>query len=238
MVLKVVLYCLLGGVAFMAPAMGAGHASWWWASGVVMTAAFVPVALFGPTSARGQFGVIVPVLLVVSVLTEWSEALIFVKSPLIQEHAIRNLIFDSVGHLIAAVALVVLWRILKLTHQSTEPVFRWTLPKAAAMVVLCALAYLIYYLVFGGLTYQLFTKKYYPDVTAAVAALGLWFWGIQFASRAADDAGRRSRNLHPAAGTVADGDLCGTAAVGRRRSCTAARAQCAHDRRTAFRPYR
>jgi hypothetical protein len=40
--------------------LGAGNFAWWWLSGAVMAAAFVPVALFGPRSALGQFGVIVP----------------------------------------------------------------------------------------------------------------------------------------------------------------------------------
>jgi hypothetical protein len=115
------------------------------------------------------------------VLTVWSEAVLFVKSPLIQEHLVRNVISDTVSHLIAAIALVILWQVLKLTHPSTEPVLRLPLAKAAAMVALCGVAFLIYYLVFGGITYQLFTKKYYPDVASIVAPLGFWFWGIQFA---------------------------------------------------------
>jgi hypothetical protein len=180
MILRVILYCLLGGVAFISPAMGAGHAFWWWTSGVVMAAAFVPVALFGPKTALGQFGVIFPVLLLVSVVTMWSEALLFIKSPAIQEHWVRNVTSDTVSHLIAAIALVILWRVLKLTHPSTEPALRSPLAKAAAMVAFCGIAYLVYYLVFGGLTYQLFTKRYYPDAIAAVVGLGNWFWGIQF----------------------------------------------------------
>ena len=180
MILRVVLYCLLGGIAFMTPALGAGHAFWWWISGVVLTAAFVPTALFGPASAKGQFGVIVPVLLLVSVLTVWSEAVLFVRSPLIHEHLVRNVISDSVGHLIAAIALVILWQVLKLTHPSAEPAMQSPLAKTAAMVMLCGVAFVIYYLVFGGITYQFFTKKYYPDAVSMVAPLGFWFWGIQF----------------------------------------------------------
>ena len=134
-----------------------------------MAAAFVPVALFGPKTALGQFGVISPVLSLVSVITMWSEALLFIKSPAIQEHWVRNVISDTVSHLIAAIALVILWRILKLTHPSTRASIRSPLAKAAAMVALCGIAYLVYYLVFGGLTYQLFTKRYYPDAGAAVA---------------------------------------------------------------------
>lgn len=123
MILQVILYCL-GGVAFMSPAMGAGHAFWWWTPGVVMTAAFVPVARFGPKTALEQFGVIFSVLVLVSVVTMWSEALLFIKSPATQEHWIRNVISDPMSHLIAAIALVILWRVLQLTHLSTEPALR------------------------------------------------------------------------------------------------------------------
>src|SRR5438046_2072365 len=34
-------------------------------------------------------------------------------------------------------------------------------------------------LVFGAITYQFFTKGYYPDAPQLVARLGLWFWVIQ-----------------------------------------------------------
>lgn len=181
MILRVVLYCLLGGVAFMSPAIGAGHAPWWWASGVVLTAAFVPIALFGPKTALGQFSVIFPVVFLVSVITMWSEALIFVKSPLIQEHALRNVISDTIGHLIGAIVLVVLWRVLNLTRESTATVLYWPWSKALAIIALCAFAYVACYLIFGAITYNVFTKKYYPEATAQVGALGLWFWIIQIA---------------------------------------------------------
>jgi hypothetical protein len=179
MIVRVILYCLLGGVAFMLPALGAGHAPWWWLSGVLVTAAFVPVALFGPKTALGQFGVIAPVLVLVSVLTTWSEALIFIKSPLIQEHAVANLIYDTIGHLIAAVVLAVLWKILKLTQPSATTILRPPLMKAVGLIALCALVYVACYLVFGSITYQFFTKKYYPGGAAIAESLGIWFWLIQ-----------------------------------------------------------
>jgi hypothetical protein len=181
MTLRVVVYCLLGGVAFMMPAMGAGHPFWWWMSGVLITAAFVPVALFGPKTALGLFGVIFPVLFLVSVLTVWSEALLFIKSPLIQEHAVRNVIADSIGHLIAAIGLVVLWKILKLTHESAVIPLHQPWVKAVGIVIACAFVYAACYLVFGSITYQFFTKKYYPGGDAVARALGLWFWVIEIA---------------------------------------------------------
>jgi hypothetical protein len=39
----------------------------------------------------------------------------------------------------------------------------------------------LFYLVFESITYQFFTKPYYPDATQIVARLGLWFWLIQIA---------------------------------------------------------
>jgi hypothetical protein len=49
------------------------------------------------------------------------------------------------------------------------------------MVAICAVAYMIYYLVFGGITYQFFTKQYFPNAAELIAPLGLWFWVIQIA---------------------------------------------------------
>ena len=177
--LRVVLYCLLGGVAFMMPALGAGHPFWWWLSGVLISTAFVPVALFGPRTALGQIGVIFPALFLVSVLTTWSEAVIFIKSPLIQEHAVANLVDDSIGHLIAALGLVVLWKILKLTCDSAVVPAHHPWTKAIGLIALCALFYVACYLVFGSITYQFFTKKYYPGGAAIAEALGIWFWLIE-----------------------------------------------------------
>ena len=179
-VLRVALYCLLGGIAFMLPALGAGHAPWWWLSGVLVSAAFLPAALYGPRTALGQFCVIFPVLFLVSVITIWSEALIFLRSPIIRQHAMSNIIYDTIGHLIAAIVLVVLWKLLKLTRESGTPTLRPPLMKAIGLIVVCAFVYVACYLVFGGITYQLFTKKYYPDVASIVGPLGFWFWVIQF----------------------------------------------------------
>jgi hypothetical protein len=181
MKLRVALYCLLGGLPMLLPAFTIGHVFWCYVSGVTLAAALVPVALFGPRTALGQFGVIFPVLFIVTVLTTWSEALIFVKTPLIQEHALRNLLGETFMYLIVAVVLAILARTLQLQRESGMVVRRRSPAKAAGLVVICALAYMVYYLVFGAITYQFFTKGYYPDAPALVARLGLWFWGIQLA---------------------------------------------------------
>jgi hypothetical protein len=179
MKLRVLLYCLLGGVVMMLPGLSLGHLLWWFLSGAVLTASFVPVALFGPRRALGQFGVIFPVLLIIKVLTLWSEALIFIPSALTQEHPVRDLIAESVFYLVFALVLAILVWMLNLTRESAvEPLHR-PLRKATAMIVICAVTYMIYYLVFGGITYQFFTKAYYPSAPSAVERLGLWFWAIQ-----------------------------------------------------------
>jgi hypothetical protein len=51
--------------------------------------------------------------------------------------------------------------------------------KVALLVVVCGIAYVLYYLIFGSITYQFFTKGYYPDAPQIVARLGVWFWLIQ-----------------------------------------------------------
>ena len=179
--LRVALYCLLGGVVLLGPALEVGHLLWWYLAGVMLAASFVPVALFGPRTVRGQFGIIFPILFIVTVLTTWSEALVFVKLPLIQEHPMRNLFSETAFYLVVAIVLAVLSRALKLTEDSLSTVPRHSLAKTAAILVICAAAYMVYYLVFGAIAYQWFTKVYYPDAAALAGRLGPWFWGIQFA---------------------------------------------------------
>jgi hypothetical protein len=179
--LRVALYCLLGGVVLLVPALKVGHLLWWYLSGVILAASFVPVALFGPGTVRGQFGIISPILAIVTVLTTWSEAWVFVKSPLIHEHPIRNLVSEIAFYLVVAMVLAVLPRALKLTGDSLSAVPRRSWAQTAGILVICAAAYMLYYLVTGAITYQWFTKVYYPEAAALVGRLGLWFWGLQIA---------------------------------------------------------
>jgi hypothetical protein len=177
MKLRVALYCLLGGLSLTVAALGAGHFIWWWLSGILLAAAFVPVALFGPRGVLRQFGVIAPVLLVVAVLCTWSEALIFLPGS--ATHAVRDLVSASVLYMIEAVALAVLTGALGLTRASEVSVHRRPVATTVLMVFTCGVAYALYYLVFGWITYAFFTKDYYPEATAIVTRLGLWLWVIQ-----------------------------------------------------------
>lgn len=178
-ILRVVVYCLLGGLSLTPAALGSGGFAWWWLAGIVLSASFVPVALFGPRRAISQFGVVAPVLLIVTVLCLWSEGLIFVQAPEIQEHAVRNLIGACVTYLILATVLAILAMLLKLPRGDGPKVELRSAGKAALLVVVCGIAYVLYYLVFGAITYQFFTKGYYPDAPQIVARLGICFWLIQ-----------------------------------------------------------
>jgi hypothetical protein len=175
--LRVLLYCLLGGLPLTIAALGAGHFAWWWLSGILLAAAFVPIAVFGPRGILRQLGVIAPVLLVVSVLCTWSEALIFL--PGAGRDPIRDLVGAMVLYLPAAVALALLARGLRLTRESGVTVPRRSLPATALMLLASGVAYALYYLVFGAITYQFFTKGYYPEAVAVAQRLGLWLWVIQ-----------------------------------------------------------
>lgn len=178
-ILRILLYCLLGGLSLTTVVLGNGGLGWCWLAGIVLSASLVPVALFGPRRPLSQFSVVVPVLLVVTVLCPWSEALIFVQAPQIQQHALQNLVGASVVYVIVGTVLAVLAVILKVPRVDGPKVELRSAGRLALLVVVCGIAYSLYYLVFGGIAYRFFTKGYYPDAPQLVARLGLWFWVIQ-----------------------------------------------------------
>jgi hypothetical protein len=172
------LYCLIGGLPLTIGALGGGHTGTWWLAGVVLAAAFVPVAVHGPRGAAAQFGVIAPALFVVSVLCIWTEAMVFV--PASRKDAIGVLAGSSVMYLMFAAVAAALAATLKLTRPPDRTVHHRPVALTAALAVACALAYVAYYLIFGAVTYQYFTRDFYPDATEQVAQLGWWFWAMQF----------------------------------------------------------
>ena len=158
---------------------GAGHFALWWLSGIVLAAAFVPLALFGPRHILAQCGAIFLTLFVVgSLCIEW-EAAIFLSVP--KEVVRRDLAAGFALYLIASLVLALLAKGLKLTKVSpSTPEFR-SPAIAAIMIGLSGFAYVVYYLVFGGITYQFFTKQYYPEAQAVAMSLGFRFWLIELA---------------------------------------------------------
>lgn len=177
---RVALYGVLGGAPFLWGALGAGHWANWWLAGIVLAAAFVPVALFGPHTSSGQFAVIAPALVIISVVCTWSEAVIFLRTPGMQEHLVGSLVWPLMMYGIVAGVLSFLARWLRLVRPSRMEPLHYGVARAVPLVLLCGAAYVLYYALFGSLTYHFFTRIYYPEAARTVAKLGLWFWAIQF----------------------------------------------------------
>jgi hypothetical protein len=175
---RIFLYCALGGLPMVIAALGTGHFAWWWLSGFVLAAAFAPIALFGPRSGVGQFGVIAPALAIITVLCTWSEALIFSSG--FREHAASNLTGPLVMYLNVAIVLALLAPLLKLNRNTGGAVERRSVLGTIALLAVCGVAYVVYYLIFGAITYQYFTKSYYPEAAQTAQAMGIWFWAIEF----------------------------------------------------------
>jgi hypothetical protein len=178
MMARALVYCLLGGLPLTIAALGAGQPAWWWASGIVMAAGFVPVAIYGPRGMWRQFAVIVPALLVITVFCTWTEAMVF--SPRFRQDAINNLVGAAVMYLLVAIVLALLARALSMNRPSDGgAVPHHPVLSALAAIVASGLAYAIYYWIAGSITFQFFTRDYYPDALQQVAALGGWFWPLQ-----------------------------------------------------------
>jgi hypothetical protein len=177
--LRVALYCLLGGLSLGPMALGNHRWGWTWLAGIVLAAGFVPITLFGPRGAIRQFAVIAPILLIVTVLCLWSEAVIFVQAPEVQQHAVGILAVSAMIYLIAGLVLAVLAAVLKLPYTDAVAPRMHSGIRTGYAVMGSAVTYVIFYLVFGWLVFHFFTHSYYPDATQQVAKLGNWFWLIQ-----------------------------------------------------------
>jgi len=175
---RIGLYCLLGGLCFTVSALGAGHFWLWWLSGVLTVAAFVPVVRFGPRSWLALYGCIVLTLVVVGLVCTLSEGVLFYPS--MKAEALRDLIGGSVSYLIAAAVLVALARLLKLAEPGEQIVAHRSLGIAIPMVLLAGFSYVIYYQIFGYLTFHYFTQQYYPHAVEQATAMGVWFWVYQW----------------------------------------------------------
>jgi hypothetical protein len=84
-------------------------------------------------------------------------------------------------YLIVAVGLAVLARVLRLTRASASDaaIPHRSAPMTLASIVACGFAFAVYYWIFGTITFQFFTRDFYPDALQQVAALGGWFWPMQ-----------------------------------------------------------
>lgn len=180
MMTRLTMYLLLGGVPLGLAALGGGHALPFYLAGVLITASLAPVALYGPRSFLGQLALIVPILVVVNSFCLWTESLIFM--PAMRAAASQTLLAMIIMNLVQGTTLAGLGMLLReFRGMPREPVALHPWRTLALRVCLCALAYVAYYLVFGGLTFHYFTRPFYPEAYQQVAAVGIWFWPIQAA---------------------------------------------------------
>jgi hypothetical protein len=175
--MRSILYCLLGGLSLTISAAGAGHFGWWWLSGVALSAAFLPVARFGPRGWWMQFGVILPCLLVVGSWCTTSEVAIFF--PALRWTVKQDLVGGAVMYTVAAAVLASLAKMLKLTDERDGMAEHRSFWTAGGMVLLSGFAYVVYYLIFGSITYTMFTRQYYTEGADIARSMGLLFWLIE-----------------------------------------------------------
>jgi hypothetical protein len=179
MSVRIGLFCLLGGLCFTISAMGAGHFGWWYLSGVLTAAALVPVVRFGPRGVVAQGATVFVTLVLIGLVCTLSEGVVFFPEKKAQ--MIAGLAGGSVLYLIVAVVLAVLAKLLKLRDGQEPAIERRSAGLAIPMILLAAFSYLVYYEIFGAITFQFFTKGYYPHAAEQVAAMGVWFFGYQIA---------------------------------------------------------
>ena len=171
--LRIGLFCLVGGLCFTVSALGGGHFGWSLLSGMVTAAALYPVVRFGPRNPLAQFGAIVLVLLVIGLFCTMSEGILFF--PEMRAQMLASLLGGTTTYLLAAAVMAGLAKWLKLTDSEAQSIPHHSPVKATLMILLAAFLYLVYYEVFGGLTFQFFTKQYYPHAAEQAMALGIWF---------------------------------------------------------------
>ncbi len=175
---KLALFCVLGGLCFTASALSVGHFWWWCLAGIIMTGSLMPVVRCGPRSAWAQFGTLAAVLVVVALVCILTEGALFY--PETRKTLMPALIGGTVLYVITAAVLAVLAKLLKLTSQSELTVEHRSGLIAFPMILLSGLSYVLYYFVFGAITFQLFTKRFYPHALEQVGALGHWFYLYQW----------------------------------------------------------
>lgn len=178
MKLRIALFCLIGGLPLALAAPTRSGILQCWLAGILLSACFVPVALYGPKSFFAKFAVIGTAVLFVTSLCTWTEAMLFMPSAF-KGHPWQALIGGSVLYLVIALILAALAQLLKLRQESER---RFAFKSALAiplMIVASGISYAIYYFIFGAITFQFFTYKYYPDAARMASSMGLWFWAVQ-----------------------------------------------------------
>ena len=234
--MRIALFCLLGGLCFTISAMGAGHFGWWYVSGLLTVAALVPVVRFGPRGMVAQGVTMFVMLVLIGLVCTLSEGVVFFPEKKAQ--MIAGFVGGSVLYLIVAVVLAVLAKLLKLRKEQNEEIAHRSVGMAIPMVLLAAFSYLVYYEIFGAITYQFFTKGYYPHAVEQVSAMGAWFFGYQIARGLVMTLVHIASYLCSATAALAGCTDRGFAGVGDRRGCSTTGSERDDGRHAALHPHR
>ena len=133
---RIALYCLLGGLSLTPVALGSGGFGWCWLAGIVLSASFVPVALFGPRRALSQFTVVAPGLLIVTV----GMGFYLASGTLNQAALARGQVRRAAASWVAAALAFLVWNLVPIMDEFR----RVEVGFAGAAALLCGLLYLLY----------------------------------------------------------------------------------------------
>lgn len=178
MILRISSFCLVGALVLTLPALSTGHPGWTFLSGIFVSLAFVPVARYGPRSFAGLFGAIALVMIVIGLVCMLSEGRLFFPEMKIDWRA--ALVGGSVVYLIVAAVMAAAAKLLKLSASGGQKPALRPAPLLVPLTLLGGLSYVLYYLIFGAIVFQFFTRQYYPHAVEQVMAMGNWFWAYQF----------------------------------------------------------
>lgn len=176
---RIAVFCLLGGLCFTVSSIGTGHVGWWYLSGVLMSASLVPLVRFGVKGFLAQVAQMFLMLEVIGLVCTVSEGMVFFPEK--KAEMLTGLVGGSALYLVSAVVLALLSKLLNLHVERAETVPHRSLAVALPMILLAAVSYLVYYEVFGAITYLNFTRQYYPNAGQQVLAMGSWFFLYQIA---------------------------------------------------------
>jgi hypothetical protein len=173
MALRIIIFCLLGGLFFSLSSLGAGHFGWWLVAGVLISASLIPVVRYGPRHPIAQFGAMALALVVIGIWCTVSEGVLFYPEQ--KKQMLQALVGGTMLFGIAAAWLAVMARLLRLTDPAERIIERRPLVAAIPLVLVSGVAYLVYYEIFGAITFTLYTKRFYPHAAEQVMAMGFWF---------------------------------------------------------------
>src|SRR3569833_1135848 len=175
---RIPLFCLLGGLCFSVTGLGSGHVWWAFLAGILLTASLVPLVRFTRLRLIPRIAILTLVLIIIGIVCTVSEAIVFY--PETKPAMLKALIGGSVVYLVISCVLAVLAGVLNLHSDAEHTPESRPIGIAFLMVPLGALSYVVYYMIFGALAFQLYTKQFYPHAAEQVGALGQWFWVYQF----------------------------------------------------------